>query len=117
APIASGAITPVPAPITVHPIVRTRKNVPINSAIYLFMSQFLREADSKTQASSAMGLWSYWLLATPPYTRRPIDTREARFPLVSKKLWKREGLRQATNFIQIKSRMIAPMIDRMKPAG
>jgi hypothetical protein len=37
APIASGAITPAPAPIPVQPIVKTRKNVPINSAIYLFI--------------------------------------------------------------------------------
>ncbi len=37
APIASGAITPEPAPIPVQPIVRTTKNVPMNSAMYLFV--------------------------------------------------------------------------------
>jgi hypothetical protein len=33
-----GANAPAPLPITVHPTVRTRKKVPINSAIYLFMA-------------------------------------------------------------------------------
>src|SRR4051794_24394399 len=37
APMASGAITPAPAPMPVHPMVKTRKNVPINSAMYLFI--------------------------------------------------------------------------------
>src|SRR5258706_3621998 len=37
-PIANGANAPAPLPITVHPTVRTRKKVPINSAIYLFMT-------------------------------------------------------------------------------
>src|SRR6185503_14973737 len=36
APIASGGITPPPPPMTVQPIVSTRKNVPMNSAMYLF---------------------------------------------------------------------------------
>src|SRR5438552_5941513 len=38
APIASGAITPAAPGMTVQPTVRTRKNVPINSAIYLFIA-------------------------------------------------------------------------------
>src|SRR5215470_6872745 len=59
APIASGAITPVPAPITVQPIVRTRKNVPMNSAIYLFIDQFLADTVWKRQETSAMRLCSY----------------------------------------------------------
>src|SRR5690349_12396582 len=37
APMASGGITPVGAPMTVQPIVRTRKKVPISSQMYLFM--------------------------------------------------------------------------------
>src|SRR6476660_8558880 len=41
APIASGAMTPALAPIPVQPIVRTRKKVPMNSAIYLFISYLL----------------------------------------------------------------------------
>src|ERR1700676_2597414 len=36
-PIASGANGPAPWPMTEHPIVRTRKKVPMNSATYLFM--------------------------------------------------------------------------------
>src|SRR5438270_5999648 len=36
-PIASGASGPAPWPMTVHPIVRTRKKVPISSATYLIM--------------------------------------------------------------------------------
>src|SRR4051794_9038460 len=42
APIASGAITPAGAPMPVQPIVRTRKNVPMNSAMYLFISGMLK---------------------------------------------------------------------------
>src|SRR5438445_650026 len=38
APIASGAMTPAAPGMTVQPTVRTRKNVPINSAIYLFIA-------------------------------------------------------------------------------
>src|SRR5260370_733309 len=41
-PIASGASGPAPWPMTVHPMVRTRKKVPINSATYLFMTYLLR---------------------------------------------------------------------------
>src|SRR5947209_5998890 len=37
APMASGAITLAPAPIPVHPIVKIKKNVPMNSAMYLFI--------------------------------------------------------------------------------
>src|SRR4051794_41870924 len=37
--MASGAITPAPPPIPVQPIVRTRKKVPMNSAMYLFTSR------------------------------------------------------------------------------
>src|SRR3982074_3422966 len=36
-PIASGANGPAPWPMTVHPMVRTRKKVPMSSATYLFM--------------------------------------------------------------------------------
>ena len=64
-----------------------------------------------------MGLWSYRLWETPPNAGLPTDCGEARSPLVSEELKKCEGLRQATNFIQIKSRMIAPMSDMIKPAG
>jgi hypothetical protein len=35
-PIANGANAPAPLPTTVHPIVKTRKNVPMNSVTYLF---------------------------------------------------------------------------------
>src|ERR1700693_2935252 len=38
APIASGAMTPAAPGMTVQPTVRTRKNVPINSAMYLFIA-------------------------------------------------------------------------------
>src|SRR3989338_1802412 len=38
APIANGASAPAPAPMTVQPIVSTRKNVPMNSVRYLFMA-------------------------------------------------------------------------------
>src|SRR4051812_32395728 len=41
APIASGAMTPAGAPIPVQPIVRTRKKVPMNSAMYLFITWML----------------------------------------------------------------------------
>src|SRR6266852_3810908 len=37
-PIASGASGPAPLPMTEHPMVRTRKKVPMNSAIYFFMT-------------------------------------------------------------------------------
>src|ERR1043166_306363 len=37
APIASGGMTPAPPPITVSPMVRTRKKVPMNSAMYFFI--------------------------------------------------------------------------------
>src|SRR6476469_5629352 len=37
APIASGAITPDAAGMTVQPTVRTRKKVPMNSATYFFI--------------------------------------------------------------------------------
>src|SRR5215471_8998189 len=48
-PIANGANAPAPLPMTVHPMVSTRKKVPINSAMYLFTTssfgaaQFRRE--------------------------------------------------------------------------
>src|SRR5262245_4668294 len=42
-PIASGGITPAAPPTTVHPMVRTRKNVPISSVMYLFMVVVLLE--------------------------------------------------------------------------
>src|ERR1700722_2664729 len=41
-PMASGASGPAPWPMTVHPMVRTRKKVPINSARYLFIDNLLR---------------------------------------------------------------------------
>src|SRR3979490_27927 len=41
-PIASGASGPAPWPTTVHPMVRTRKKVPINSATYFFINILLR---------------------------------------------------------------------------
>src|SRR5882762_9940742 len=41
-PIASGANGPAPWPMTVHPIVRTRKKVPINSATYFCINNLLR---------------------------------------------------------------------------
>src|ERR1700722_15990435 len=37
-PIASGGMTPLPPLMTVHPMVRTRKKVPINSTTYLFIA-------------------------------------------------------------------------------
>src|ERR1700688_4459314 len=37
-PIASGANGPAPWPMTVHPMVRTRKKVPMSSATYLVMT-------------------------------------------------------------------------------
>jgi len=36
-PMANGGITPEAPPTTVHPTVNTRKNVPINSMMYLLM--------------------------------------------------------------------------------
>jgi hypothetical protein len=44
-PIARGGITPPPPAITVQPIVNTKKNAPMNSAMYLFM---LRDSFSTT---------------------------------------------------------------------
>src|SRR3982075_2793367 len=41
-PIASGAKGPAPLPMTEHPMVRTRKNVPMNSAMYFFMRYLVR---------------------------------------------------------------------------
>src|ERR1700722_13490499 len=41
-PIASGASGPAPWPITVHPIVRTRKKAPMNSARYFCINNLLR---------------------------------------------------------------------------
>src|SRR5258708_2369846 len=41
-PIASGANGPAPWPTTVHPMVRTRKKVPINSATYFCINILLR---------------------------------------------------------------------------
>src|SRR5258708_27990658 len=41
-PIASGANGPAPWPMTVHPMVRTRKKVPINSARYFCINNLLR---------------------------------------------------------------------------
>src|SRR6202051_3567939 len=41
-PIASGASGPAPWPMTVHPIVRTRKKAPINSATYFCINSLLR---------------------------------------------------------------------------
>src|SRR5258707_1494625 len=41
-PIASGASGPAPWPMTVHPIVRTRKKVPMNSARYFCIHNLLR---------------------------------------------------------------------------
>src|SRR5260370_28022465 len=41
-PIASGASGTAPWPMSVHPTVRTRKKVPMNSATYLFMTYLLR---------------------------------------------------------------------------
>src|SRR5688572_6960878 len=64
APMASGAITPVPAPIPVQPIVRTRKNVPMNSAMYLFidkLSDFTGSRVSQAHGARTMGPWSYLL--------------------------------------------------------
>src|SRR5260370_19406656 len=42
-PIARGASGPAPWPMTVHPIVRTRKKVPINSAKYFCINNLLRQ--------------------------------------------------------------------------
>jgi hypothetical protein len=53
----------------------------------------------------------------PSNAKHPTDNGEERLPLRPEELNKSEGLRQAINFIQIKSRMIAPIIDMMKPAG
>src|SRR5580698_7910330 len=53
-PIANGASAPAPLPMTVHPTVRTRKKVPINSAIYLFMSHppLIRTGELRQKALS-----------------------------------------------------------------
>ena len=37
-PIASGGMTPLPPLMTVHPMVSTRKKVPMNSTTYLFIA-------------------------------------------------------------------------------
>ena len=67
-----------------------------------------------------MGLWSYRRVRK----HRALDGRdvprgmgEALFASHLNAGEECEYLRQATNLIQIKSRMIAPMIDMMKPAG
>src|SRR4029453_4900957 len=59
APMASGAMTPAPAPIPVQPIVKTRKNVPMNSVIYLFISYFLGQSASKKQEHQQ---WDFGLI-------------------------------------------------------
>src|SRR5580765_3422845 len=46
-PIANGANAPAPLPMTVHPMVRTRKKVPINSAMYLFIADLLQTLDER----------------------------------------------------------------------
>src|SRR5450755_2832899 len=53
APMASGAITPAPAPITVQPTVRTRNKVPMNSAMYLFISLLWEVFASSVLAANA----------------------------------------------------------------
>src|SRR6267143_1650497 len=55
-PIASGAKGPAPWPMTVHPIVRTRKKVPINSATYFFINNLLRLPIAASSADSKVWL-------------------------------------------------------------
>src|SRR5688572_19967018 len=50
APMASGAMTPAPAPIPVQPIVRTRKNVPLprlRSEVAEVLGRRVEEADTQ----------------------------------------------------------------------
>src|ERR1700730_9133191 len=58
APIASGAITPDAAGITVHPMVRTRKKVPINSAMYflILVSWMMKECVQIDSAKLCIGI-------------------------------------------------------------
>src|SRR4030095_10332098 len=46
-PIANGANAPAPLPMTAHPMVRTRKKDPINSAMYLFIPDLLQTLDER----------------------------------------------------------------------
>src|SRR5260370_21098564 len=66
APMANGGITPAAPAITVHPMVRTRKNVPMSSVMYLFMvvvsfdqdcftNSFARPRDPRTPPESRFG--------------------------------------------------------------
>ena len=55
------------------------------------------------------------LLAKP--CSPPLSARRTNVRTRSRGTAVRECLVQATNFIQIKSKMIAPMIDKIKPAG
>src|SRR5215475_15397275 len=51
-PIANGASAPAPFPMTVHPMVKTRKNVPTNSAMYLFMAGLPHPLDARSRDRS-----------------------------------------------------------------
>src|SRR5258705_8739234 len=51
-PIASGANGPAPWPMIVHPMVRTRKKVPMNSAKYFFMTYLLLLSIATSSADS-----------------------------------------------------------------
>src|SRR5437588_11554377 len=66
-----------------------------------------------------MGLWSYRWWETMNVETPKIQSRIERqyLPLVSNELQKCECFCQVANFPHRKSRMIAPMIDRMRPAG
>ena len=62
-----------------------------------------------------MGLWSYRMRKCRAQDISD-ENQTLCLPLISNTGGMRMP-RQATSFIQIKSRMIAPMIDMMKPAG
>src|SRR6266481_2775389 len=99
--MASGAITPAPAPIPVQPIVRTRKNVPMNSAMYLFISYLLTRHSLK----KASRINNETLVLSVLRKRRALDAEHSNAEsrrnvcLAFERGRAANDLRQATNFI------------------
>src|SRR5207248_11448799 len=78
APLASAGMTPAAAGITVQPTVSTRKNVPINSAIYFLILVFRIEKMPSAGLSeilyrNGVGRGSYF------FARRIFDIRASSF--------------------------------------
>src|SRR5262249_15447559 len=86
--------------------------------VLVHILKLLADRAWKKQAASAMRLWFYCCETTPNRSRSPSKaTTNAMFAPILDDAEQANGICQATNLIQIKSRIIAPMIDMMKPAG